>query len=61
MGDGAFAVALILTVFLLILSVFNMFAIDDRNQELKRQAVERGYALYCPLTGEWAWKGECDQ
>ena len=24
------------------------------------QAIERGYALYCPKDGEFAWKGECD-
>jgi hypothetical protein len=23
------------------------------------QAIERGYALYCPLDGEFSWKGEC--
>jgi len=25
----------------------------------KQQAIECGYAKYCPKTGEWAWKGEC--
>lgn len=25
----------------------------------KAQAVERGYALYCPADGVWAWKGDC--
>jgi len=25
----------------------------------KAQAIERGYALYCPADGAWAWKGEC--
>lgn len=24
-------------------------------------AIERGLAMYCPLDGKWAWKGECDQ
>lgn len=27
---------------------------------LKEQAIERGYALYCPVNGEFAWKGECE-
>jgi hypothetical protein len=22
-------------------------------------AITRGYALYCPDTGDFAWKGEC--
>lgn len=26
----------------------------------KTHAIERGYALYCPTTGAFAWKGECD-
>ena len=25
----------------------------------KAQAVERGYAQYCPTDGAWAWVGEC--
>ena len=25
------------------------------------EAIERGYALYCPVTGNFAWKGECDE
>lgn len=24
------------------------------------QAIERGYAQYCPTTGRFAWKGECN-
>lgn len=26
----------------------------------KHEAVSRGYALYCPTTGDFAWKGECE-
>lgn len=29
--------------------------------DLVDQAVERGYALYCPDDGKFAWKGECDE
>jgi hypothetical protein len=25
----------------------------------KAQAIERGYALYCPANGAWEWVGEC--
>lgn len=32
----------------------------DRMNRIERQAIERGYALYCPTTGDFAWKGECD-
>ena len=24
------------------------------------EAIQRGYALHCPQTGDFAWKGECD-
>ena len=27
----------------------------------KAQAIERGYAQYCPADGAWAWKGECGE
>ena len=25
------------------------------------QAIKRNYASFCPISGEWAWKGECDK
>lgn len=28
---------------------------------MKSQAIERGYAIYCPLDGEFAWVDECDE
>lgn len=31
------------------------------SSEWKAGAIERGLAQYCPLTGEWAWVGECDK
>lgn len=31
-------------------------ATERRWQE---QAIERGYAQFCPLDGEFAWNGEC--
>jgi hypothetical protein len=27
----------------------------------KFEAIERGYALYCPADGAWAWVGECEK
>ncbi len=29
------------------------------NYSWQGKAIERGYALYCPNDGEFAWKGEC--
>ena len=28
---------------------------------METQAIERGYALHCPVSGDFAWKGECDE
>ena len=40
-------------------------AYGDRMQsrfiDMQHQAIERGYALYCPRNGEFAWVGECEQ
>jgi hypothetical protein len=27
--------------------------------EMQAQAIQRGYALYCPSSGDYAWQGEC--
>lgn len=27
----------------------------------KAEAIQRGYASYCPTDGNWAWKGECGE
>lgn len=43
---------------MLVLGAFAGSHIGGRYQS---DAIKRGYALYCPTTGEWAWKGECDQ
>lgn len=32
---------------------------SDRDWEA--EMVNRGYAHYCRNSGEWAWKGECDE
>jgi hypothetical protein len=29
--------------------------------EYKAQAIERGYAQYCPDDGGWEWIGECGE
>jgi hypothetical protein len=27
---------------------------------VRSEAIDRGYAAYCPKNGRWAWIGECD-
>jgi hypothetical protein len=51
----SFLAALVLVAF----SVASLVALNSTSR-LEVNAIERGYALYCPLDGEWAWKGECD-
>jgi len=42
-----------------------MIKIDDNvplptdAENFKAEAIQRGLAQYCPVTGNWAWKGEC--
>lgn len=30
------------------------------NAVMESAAIERGFALHCPVSGEFAWKGECE-
>lgn len=38
-----------------------LFHVTSDLREFRSEAIERGYALRCPTTGEFAWKGECDE
>jgi hypothetical protein len=31
-----------------------------KDEDWQHDAIKRGYGQYCPTTGDWAWKGECD-
>lgn len=31
------------------------------NTAWHRETVARGFALYCPENGQWAWVGECGE
>lgn len=33
----------------------------ETRAQYRTDAIERGYAAYCPSNGEWAWKGECKE
>lgn len=34
---------------------------DQRYTDFQKQAIEREYAQFCPKTGHFAWKGECNE
>jgi hypothetical protein len=39
---------------------FAGFVVGNHTDNLwKERLTDRGLALYCPLDGQWAWKGEC--
>jgi hypothetical protein len=38
-----------------------MRGLDEGRLEVQAEAIERGYASYCPQDGRFAWKGECDE
>lgn len=40
--------------------VFAVAGLNPIIEDFQREAIERGYAQYCATTGEWAWKGECN-
>ena len=33
---------------------------DVGAKDVRKAAIERGYAQHCPVTGDFAWRGECD-
>ena len=37
------------------------FLVLIQEYKWEQQAIYRGYASYCPMNGEWAWKGECKE
>lgn len=39
--------------------IFALAVTSSASSDLRREAIDRGYALYCPMTGEWSWRGEC--
>jgi hypothetical protein len=38
-----------------------ILAIIIAENSWREKIVERGLAQYCPMTGDWAWIGECDE
>ena len=37
-----------------------LFVSSIVNTAWKTATINRDLALYCPLNGNWAWKGECE-
>jgi len=41
--------------------VATIFTVNIINQDWHVDLINRGYAIYCPDDGEFAYKGECDK
>lgn len=52
----------VVVIALTILALLCGFAagVGVSSNSLKEEAIERGFAQYCPTTGDWGWKGEKD-
>lgn len=48
---------------LIVVAVFIGFILGHMSGEdsMETEAIERGYAIYCPTSGDFAWKNECDK
>lgn len=55
--SDAFAIFFCCLVTVLIVSTGAKEAV---NRQWEKDLVQRGYAQYCPLDGEFAWNGECE-
>lgn len=60
MSDGLalFIVSLAVVGIALLTSVM---MVSEEKASIRNEAIQRGYALYCPANGHFAWKGECDE
>jgi hypothetical protein len=49
-----------LSILVIFVSIFIgfIFGVISGEGEMKTQAIDRGYALYCPSSGNFAWQGE---
>ena len=53
----------VILLFVLLLVIFKAIAslMQLSASGIKKQAIERGYALHCPADGKFAWEGECEE
>jgi hypothetical protein len=54
--DDGFAIIMLVVVAVFIGFIVGVIVGEG---DIKTQAIQRGYALYCPSSGDYAWQGEC--
>jgi hypothetical protein len=42
-------------------AIFHNWSTDLERKKWHQETIARDLALYYPKTGNWAWKGECDE
>ena len=61
MKDNDIVFVLLLIIAMAAAAAGALVALVLTENQYRHEALERDYAEYCTKTGEWAWKGECDE
>jgi len=48
-------------LFLIMAFVFSIVGYVFGIDEIKKEAIQRGFGIHCPIDGEFAWVDECDE
>lgn len=59
MDDTVGIFILVITILVISGGLSHFLTQRDANNQWERDAIERDLGLYCPNTGEFAFKGEC--
>lgn len=57
--DSGIAITSACVIFVFLMFLANDFGVSNGIEKMQLEAVQKGYASFCPLDGKWAWNGEC--
>lgn len=60
MEDVVILVAVVAVSIFVSFNIGGSLGRTDATNIMRTEAISRGYAMYCPDDGEFAWIGECD-
>ena len=61
MSDVVHWIFAALLTYLVMYEIGHVQGSNAMQDQLQTQAIEHGYALYCPVDGTFAWNGECEE
>ena len=61
MSDVVHWIFAALLTYLVMYEIGHVQGSNAMQDQLQTQAIEHGYALYCPTDGKFAWHGECEE